>query len=226
MSDPEFPDFATRNDLVPGCTRCPALADARECIAWGNGRLDADVVVVGEAPAAGDPQADAWQGGNRTGLAYTSRHSGRRIRTLFGELGYDPYYTNAVKCFPRATAHVGERGNDSASRGDGTDAVTNREPTADERRRCASHLLTELEQVDPAVVVPTGKHATASVLSLAGREVDGFLDTVLEPVDCEALGITVLPVLHPSYQDVWIARLGYDAAEYRDAIGDALAGLV
>jgi uracil-DNA glycosylase family 4 len=209
--DPPFPDPESANALVPGCARCPGLPADRACVAWGNGPLDADVVVVGEAPAAGDPAADRWRGGNHTGMAYTSRHSGRRVRSLFADLGYEPYYTNAVKCFPRD--------HDAPD-----DAPTNREPTAAERRRCGAHLRTELDQVAPAVVVPTGKHASRSVLALAGRDLGGFLDAVLEPVDCPGLDATVLPLLHPSYQDVWTARLGYDdEAAYREAVGEALA---
>jgi hypothetical protein len=74
-------------------------------------------MVVGEPPAAGDPDDPTWSGGNRSGLAYTSRHSGRRIRTLLASVGVvgrrptargtsfravdDAFYTNAVKCSPR-----------------------------------------------------------------------------------------------------------------------------
>jgi len=209
-ADPRFPEEGSANVLVPGCARCPGLATGRECVAWGNGPLDADVAVVGEAPAAGDPGADRWRGGNHTGLAYTSRHSGRRVRSLFATLGYDPYYTNAVKCFPRDPESP-------------ADAPTNREPTPAERRRCGAHLRAELGQVDPTVVAPTGKHATRSVLALAGRDLDGFLDAVLDPVESPALDATVVPLLHPSYRDVWAARLGYDdAAAYRAAVGAAL----
>jgi uracil-DNA glycosylase family 4 len=225
VSDPPFPDREAATVLVPGCARCPELAGCRDRIAWGNGPSNADVVVVGEAPAAGrappddgdveapatadeavgDPATadeaagDPWRGGNRTGLAYTSRHSGRRIRSLFADLGYDPYYTNAVKCFPA----------------DSEDPATNREPTTVERRRCAAHLRTEIDAVDPAVVVTTGRHATEAVLNFEDRTLDGFLDAVLEPTECPTLGVTLVPVLHPSYQDVWLSRLGYDAETYR-----------
>lgn len=203
MSDRD-PD--ARLVLEPGCARCPALVADRTRISWGNGPSDADVLVVGEAPGAGTPDADRWQGGNHTGLAYTSRHSGRRIRRLFARLGYADrvFYTNAVKCFPS----------------DG--AGSNREPTADERANCRPHLATEIETVDPAIVVATGKHATASLLAFDGRTVDGFLESVLEPVRIEALGVDVLPILHPSYQEVWLARLGYDEPAYRAAIADRL----
>lgn len=202
---PRFPD--ARNVLLPGCARCPGLAACREHISWGNGPLDAEVMVVGEAPAAGSPAADRWQGGNHTGMAYTSRHSGRRVRDLFDALGYEPYYTNAVKCFPQIP----------------DDPTTNREPTPAERRRCGVHLRAEIAQVAPQIVVSTGKHATMSILGLEGRSLDGFLDSVLDSIDCPELGVTLLPILHPSYQDVWLSRLGYDAASYRDTIAARLS---
>lgn len=202
---PEFP--SRRHVLEADCARCPALADAREHISWGTGDPDADVLVVGEAPGYGDPEADHWHGGNWTGKAYTSRHSGRRIRTMLAEVGHpDAYFTNAVKCFPASE----------------DDPTTNREPTADERETCRSHLLAELEAVSPAVVLATGKHATTTVLEAEGDELEGFLDAVLEPMRCERLGVWLLPTLHPSYQDVWIGRLGYDREGYLAALEDAL----
>lgn len=208
---PTYPDTDARNSLRPGCERCPALVRCRERISWGNGPLDASLVVVGEAPGAGNPDAQQWQGGNWTGMAYTSRHSGRRIRTLLADAGYGPelcYFTNAVKCFP--------------CDGEGS----NREPTAEERANCRPYLRDEIEQVSPDVVVPTGKHATLSVLALDGETVDGFLEAVLDPVECPGLGVTVVPLLHPSYQDVWVSRLGFTNESYRAAVADTLGRFV
>lgn len=212
MEDPPFPDLDSRNVLDPGCSRCPALVESRERIAWGNGSLDANVLVVGEAPGAGAPAAERWRGGNWTGLAYTARHSGRLIRRLFADLGYgatDLYVTNTVKCFPAAP----------------DDPTTNRAPTDDERRACRSHLEAEVSQVDPSVVVPTGRHATESVFELADWSLDGFLAVVLEPRSCPELGVTVVPLLHPAYEAVWRGRLGFaDRAAYVAAVRAALDG--
>lgn len=69
----------------------------------------------------------------------------------------------------------------------------------------------------------TGKHATQSVLAVDDRSVDAFLDLVLEPLDSPTLGVRVLPLLHPSYLEVWLSRLGYTEAEYVDAIRGRLA---
>jgi uracil-DNA glycosylase family 4 len=204
-----FPDPEDRNPLAADCQRCPSLVEDRTCISWGVGSLDATLVVVGEAPGAGNPEADRWQGGNHTGMAYTARHSGRRVRDLFEGLGYAPedlYFTNAVKCFP--------------SNGEGS----NREPTAEERANCRPYLLEELQEIGPACVVPTGRHATESLLAATDRRLDGFLDSVLTPIETGELP-PLLPILHPSYQDVWVSRLGYKPEEYREAIGEALAEL-
>ena len=209
--DPAYPDPASANVLEAGCARCPELVEGRERISWGNGALDAEVMVVGEAPGTGTPDADRWRGGNWTGLAYTAQHSGRIVRSMFEELGYgadDLYVTNAVKCLPS----------------DGSGG--NREPTSAELDTCFTHLRAELEQVEPTALVTTGKHATQIVLEQEGLELSGFVDAVLEPVSCPGLGTTALPILHPAYQHVWRSRLGYDADEYVEAIGSALSEIL
>ncbi|WP_423743183.1 uracil-DNA glycosylase family protein (plasmid) [Haladaptatus sp. SPP-AMP-3] len=201
-----FPD--SRTVLEPDCSRCPELVECRNRISWGTGPRSADVMVVGEAPGAGAPDAERWRGGNWTGMAYTTRHSGRKIRSLFSDLGYDAYFTNAVKCFPE-----GEDG-------------SNREPREEELDNCFDHLKTELATVDPTVVVSTGKHATKLLLDFESIPMEGFLDRVLSPVECERLDVVLLPLLHPSYENIWRGRLGYDRAEYVAAIESTLAALV
>lgn len=203
----EFPDADTRHVLHPGCERCPELADSRNCISWGQGSPDADLVVVGEAPGAGDPDAERWRGGNYTGMAYTTRHSGRRVRDLATDLGRpDAYFTNAVKCHPSE----------------------NRDPTPEERETCAVHLETELAEVEPAAVLATGKHATASLLALADRGLDGFVSTVGDcvrdgrPLDWPGFDAALVPALHPSYEDVWLSRLDLSRPEYVAGLRDAL----
>ncbi|MFB6220694.1 MAG: uracil-DNA glycosylase family protein [Halolamina sp.] len=205
--EPAFPVPDAALPVEPGCERCPALADCRNRIAWGNGPPDADVFVVGEAPGAGSPDAEDWRGGNWTGLAYTAEHSGRRIRETMAAAGYpDSFYTNAVKCFPA----------------DPEDPTTNREPTATERENCRAHLRTELDAVAPAAVVATGKHATASMLAFENERVEGFIDSVLESRWLSSLDVTLVPVLHPSYRDVWLSRLDQDLRSYREELSAVL----
>jgi uracil-DNA glycosylase len=102
VTDSLFPDPDDRLVLEADCRRCPALAACRERTSWGVSPRDADVMVVGEAPGAGDPDAERWQGGNHTGMADTSAHSGRRVHETIRRAGVErAFYTNAVKCFPR-----------------------------------------------------------------------------------------------------------------------------
>jgi DNA polymerase len=220
VSDPDFPDPDARNPLAGDCRRCPALVAARERICWGVGPLDASIVVVGEAPAAGDPDAGRWQGGNWTGMAYTGRRSGRKVRKLFDEVGVgDAYFTNAVKCFPSAEIEPGE------SQCEGSPAETdNREPAPAERANCRPYLRREIEEIEPECVVATGKHATQSLFAVEGRTVGRFLDLVLDLQNCPTLGTPVLPILHPSYQEVWLSRLGYSYEKYVEEIRRVLDG--
>lgn len=204
---PEFPDPETRNVLAPDCRRCPALVESRNRISWGQGDLNADLVVVGEAPGTGAPEAETWRGGNHTGMAYTTRHSGRRVRELAADLGFpDAYFTNAVKCHP----------------------PENRDPTAAERSNCAGHLQAELEQVQPTAVLATGSHATASLLSMADRSLDGFVASVADcvregrPLDWPGFDAALVPALHPSYEAVWLARLDLSREAYVAGLRDAL----
>jgi len=202
----QFPDPDERHLLADDCRRCPDLVESRNCISWGNGRPDADLVVVGEAPGSGDPDAEQWRGGNDTGMAYTNAVSGRKIRELLADAGFgheDCFFTNAVKCHPEG----------------------NRDPTGAELKNCRPYLRQEIDLVDPVAVVPTGKHATGSVLAMTDHELDGFLDSVLDPKQCPPLGAAVVPLLHPSYQEVWLSRLGYDRAGYVDAIRTTIESL-
>ncbi len=101
-----------------------------------------------------------------------------------------------------------------------------REPTKEERATCLKHLRTEITQVDPAVILPTGRIATETLFSLDNRELDGFLDIVLEPITLDQLGKPLLPVLHPSYQSVWLSRLGYTRDQYLTDLHNTLTALL
>jgi DNA polymerase len=60
---------------------------------------------------------------------------------------------------------------------------------------------------------------------MAGRDLDGFLDSVLDPVALSDLSTTLVPILHPSYQEVWVDRLGHTPDSYRAALSATLAGV-
>jgi DNA polymerase len=176
----------------------PLAEDCRRCPA---------LAVAGEAPGVGDPDRDEWRGGNHSGVAYTAASSGRKVRPVITDAGRagDAYYTNAVNCFP--------------CDGEGS----NREPTAEERANCRPYLVEEVAQVTPDAILATDKHATQSLFAVGDRSLAGFLGTVLEPVRSDGLPAPVVPLVHPSYQEVWIPRLGPDYAGYVAELRTVLA---
>lgn len=170
-------------------------------------------------------RTDPWRGGNHTGCAYTSAHSGRRIRETVTALGYadDAFYTNAVNCFPAENVRVTD-GDDLTVHppSDPHDDPTNREPTATERATCREHLRREIDLLEPRVLLTTGRHATESVLAATDRTLDGFVDRVGDRIDLPTLGVVCVPALHPSYREVWLSRLGVTDEEYLDRLRTAI----
>lgn len=150
MSD----DLATLADDVSACRLCPRLVDWREQVArdkraayadqtyWGRGvpgfgDVDAELVVIGLAPAA--------HGANRTGRMFTGDRSGDFLYAALYRAGYasqpesvrlddglemsGAYITSPVKCAPPAN-----------------------KPTGDERSACRPFLERELALLQNARV--------------------------------------------------------------------------
>lgn len=61
--------------------------------------------------------------------------------------------------------------------------------------------------------------------AVGDRSLDGFLDSVLEPVHVDGLPAPVVPLVHPSYQEVRNLRLGYEYETYVAALARVLAEL-
>ena len=113
---------------VTDCTRCPALVDSRSQIVNGTGPADADLMFVGEGPGEQEDQ----QGEPFVGRSGTILDDKLRDRGLARE---DVRITNCVRCRP----------------------PENRDPTSEELENCWPYLESEIEQVDPEVIVTLGK---------------------------------------------------------------------
>jgi DNA polymerase len=113
---------------VVACERCPALVDCRSRIVNGDGPVEADLCLVGEAPGAREDEE---------GRPFVGR-SGRVLDEVLGSVGR-PRETvrivNCVRCRP----------------------PDNRDPTTAELDACREYLDAEVEVVDPEVVVALGK---------------------------------------------------------------------
>jgi len=113
---------------VVACERCPRLVDCRSRIVNGDGPLDAEICLVGEAPG---------QQEDREGRPFVGR-SGTVLDEVLDEVGPGREAVrilNCVRCRP----------------------PENRDPTTGELDACREYLERELAAVDPAVVVALGK---------------------------------------------------------------------
>lgn len=145
------------------CTRC-RLAESRTQVVFGMGNPSADLLLVGEGPGADEDAA---------GLPFVGRSGKLLDRIMAEEMGLtraDCYIANMVKCRPPA----------------------NRDPRPDEMAACRGWLDTQLDLVDPRVVVTLGNVATRTLL---GRR-EGITQLRGRAYPWE--GRVVIPTYHPS----------------------------
>jgi uracil-DNA glycosylase len=135
------------------------LAETRTKVVFGVGADDADLMFVGEAPGRNeDLQGEPFVGA-----------AGRLLDSLLDEAGIGRdrvYIANVLKCRPPG----------------------NRDPRPDEIDSCKGFLASQLELVDPRVVVTLGNFATKLLLKtdtgitrLRGTSYRWWRDKVLVP---------------------------------------------
>ena len=211
MSDAN--ELALLTEEIVNCRRCPRLVEWRETVAvdkraafaeqeyWGRpvpgfGDPDADVVVVGLAPAA--------HGANRTGRMFTGDRSGDWLYRAMWRAGFasqpdslglddgltllGAWVTAPVRCAPPQN-----------------------KPTVDERDTCAVWLDRELDILDPAVLVALGDFAYRSIWRYLGDA--GYDLPKPRPRFTHGLevaipnGPVILASFHPSQQNTFTGRL-------------------
>jgi uracil-DNA glycosylase len=125
---------ALRSEAL-GCVRCP-LARGRTQVVFGVGDPNADVMFVGEGPGREEDLA---------GEPFVGRSGKLLDRLMQEELSMERsqcYIANVVKCRP----------------------PNNRDPLPLEIEACRPWLETQLELIDPVVVVTLGNFATRLLL--------------------------------------------------------------
>ncbi|WP_273841416.1 uracil-DNA glycosylase [Rubrobacter calidifluminis] len=125
-------DFAEAQKEALGCTRC-ALSQSRTRVVFGEGPLNAELFIVGEAPGFNeDSEGRPFQGA-----------SGMLLDRLLASVGMrrdQVYLTTLVKCRPPGTPP--------------------RSPRPSEVSRCRPYLMVQIAAVDPRVIVALGELAT------------------------------------------------------------------
>ena len=129
-----LPTLDALREIALGCPRC-RLAETRRHVVFGEGRADADVMVVGEAPG---------QDEDRSGRPFVGR-AGKLLDLLLLSAGWpreQVYICNVLKCRP----------------------PQNRNPQPDEVDACSPYLLRQVELVAPRVILTFGNFATQTLL--------------------------------------------------------------
>lgn len=131
----EVTELADLARVAAGCTKC-VLSDRRTQVVFGTGDPHADLLFVGEAPGRDeDIQGEPFVG-----------RSGKLLdRLMDEELGIDRgrcYIANVVKCRP----------------------PENRNPKPKEIEACKPYLESQLDLIQPVVVVTLGNFATKLLL--------------------------------------------------------------
>lgn len=116
---------------IRSCERC-ALSKTRINAVPGEGPLDAEVLLIGEAPGANE---------DKQGRPFVGQ-SGQFLDELLAAAGMkrsDVYICNVLKCRP----------------------PSNRDPSPDEILSCRDYLEEQTELVDPLMVITLGRYSMA-----------------------------------------------------------------
>jgi len=123
------------NNIVCECTKCSVLSGGRNSVVFGSGNINADLVVVGEAPGAEE---------DRLGLPFVGR-AGNLLTDILKAVNFsreEVYICNILKCRP----------------------PENRNPMADEISNCEPYLFAQLKLIKPKLILALGTFASQTLL--------------------------------------------------------------
>lgn len=152
------------------CQKCLHLASSRKNVVFGVGDIHAPLMFVGEAPGADeDIQGEPFVGA-----------AGQLLTRIIQTMGFSRetvYIANVLKCRPDTPGQM----------------TGNRKPTADEMKTCLPYLLSQIELIQPQVIVTLGATAIEGLLGLtvAISKLRGRFQTFR--------GLSIMPTYHPSY---------------------------
>ncbi|MBK8455044.1 MAG: uracil-DNA glycosylase [Thiofilum sp.] len=128
-------DWAELKQVVSTCTRC-SLAKTRTKTVFGTGNLQANWMIVGEAPGADE---------DRQGEPFVGR-AGRLLTSMLAAIGLgreQVYILNMLKCRP----------------------PNNRDPSVEEVTLCRGYLERQIELIKPKLILVVGRIAAQHLLN-------------------------------------------------------------
>jgi DNA polymerase len=157
------PSYPSLEEQILSCQRCE-LGKGRKNAVPGEGNLEAELMFVGEAPGRDE---------DIQGRPFVGR-AGQLLSKIINAMHFkreEVYIANIIKCRP----------------------PENRTPHVDEIETCKAYLLSQIEMIQPRVIVSLGKVASDFFI----RNRLGM--TALRGNFSDYGGIRVMPTFHPSY---------------------------
>ena len=157
-------ELAAVEARAKACVKCAELSRCRHSVVFGAGSSHAEIMFVGEAPGHDE---------DLQGMPFVGR-SGDLLTKIIAAMGYvreDVYIANVIKCRP----------------------PENRTPLPDEATNCLPYLLSQIELIQPKVLVALGATAVRALLDvqLGITKMRGHWYTFR--------GIPIMPTFHPAY---------------------------
>lgn len=156
------------------CTLCPAMCGRSAVLSGLNGRPDARVMFIGEAPGR--------KGADRTRIPFSGDQSGANFDRYLGSINLTReqiFITSAALCNPRA------------------ESGANRRPTRKELANCSTFLRRTIAVVDPRVIVTLGSVALEALKRIQYHEFN--LKQSASRIQSWN-GRVLVPIYHPSPQ--------------------------
>lgn len=181
---------------IASCTRCPLHATRKNPVP-GEGNLDAELMLIGEAPGR-------WE--DEKGRPFVGS-AGKLLNKLLALAGFsreEVYIANVLKCRPPG----------------------NRDPRPEEVEACTPFLDRQIQIIRPRVIATLGRHSTRYMFSKAGLRFTKMSDVRGHLYEVKVLGLAILlvPTLHPAsalYNPSYRSLLEQDF----ELIGRAVRGL-
>jgi len=152
-------------ESINQCKKCP-LHETRTNTVPGEGNIHSPVVFIGEGPGA---EEDA------TGRPFVGR-AGKLFEEILKAVSFsreDVFITNVVKCRP----------------------PNNRNPMQDEMNSCSPYLFSQLQIINPVLLVTLGAVPLSFLLEKKSIRITSMRGKLIQFKE----GIMLLPMFHPSY---------------------------
>ncbi|MEY2407881.1 MAG: uracil-DNA glycosylase [Verrucomicrobiota bacterium] len=161
--------FDQLRERAHACVKCTHLAGSRKNVVFGVGDIHSHLMFVGEAPGADeDAQGEPFVGA-----------AGQLLTKIIQTMGFNReqvYIANILKCRPDMPP--GSSGN--------------RKPSPEELQTCIPFLHSQIDLIQPRVLVALGGVAMEGLLGKSGiTKLRGQWQTYR--------GIPLMPTFHPSY---------------------------